>query len=94
MIGVKSTALAWGDNTKRIATYLNMGMVGLLAGAGYSSGIGLLYYPGIAANFLYMRDLIQKVDLNDRASCNKFFVRNSLFGFFVLTSIILGKVYV
>lgn len=66
-------------------------MLGLLAGAGYMSGLGWLYYPGVAANFAFMRNLIQKVDLNNRESCNNFFVKNRVFGTFILLSIILGK---
>lgn len=91
MIGVKSTALAWGEKTKEVASYLSLAMFGLMASAGYSSGIGLLYYPALSASFLFMRDMLKKVDIDDRESCNNFFVKNRLFGAFILASIILGK---
>ncbi len=92
MIGVKSTALAWGERTKEISHYLNYAMFGLLMGAGYSSGIGAIYYPLVAANTFFMRDMIKKVDIDNRESCNNFFVRNRVYGFMILLSIILGKI--
>ena len=39
-LGLKSTAIAWGDNTKKIASLYSVGMVGGLGMSGYAAGLG------------------------------------------------------
>jgi len=92
MIGVKSTALAWGDRTKEISNYLNLVMFGCLSAAGYMSEIGWPYYPAIAGTAFFMKNMLDKVDINNREACDNFFRKNRVFGFLVLLSILIGKI--
>lgn len=76
--GIKSTALAWGKNTKKICTALGTVQIGTLALAGLNSG--LLLGPGFLCGlgiFTYrLFDMIRRVDLNDPADCWKWFQSN------------------
>lgn len=92
MIGVKSTALAWGDRTKEISNYLNLVMFGCLSAAGYMADIGGLYYPALAGTTFFMKTMLDKVDINNKESCDHFFRKNRVFGFLVLLSILIGKI--
>ncbi len=68
-------------------------MFGCLTAAGYVSEIGLIYYPAIFGATIFMKKMIDKVDLNNREACDKFFRSNRYFGFVVLLSILLGKAF-
>jgi 4-hydroxybenzoate polyprenyltransferase len=57
-IGVKSTALAWGEHTKTIMQGLAAVQLGLFWYAGLSAGLGLPYFPACIAAHLYLWRLI------------------------------------
>lgn len=76
--GIKSTALAWGQNTKKVCTSLGVVQMGALGLAGLNSGLllgpGFLCGMGIFAYRLF--DMIKRVDLDDPANCWKWFQSN------------------
>jgi 4-hydroxybenzoate polyprenyltransferase len=79
--GVKSTALAWGDHSKKIFTGLTTAQIGLLATAGFNAGLlgpGFIIGSGIFAYKL--ATMIKRVDLDDPASCWKYFIANINYG--------------
>ena len=90
-IGVKSTALTWGENTKRNLRILNWVCTSGFCLTGLNAGMLGIYYPLIGLSHIYMNSLIDNVDLNDRQSCNEAFNNNKLYGLLILFSIILGK---
>lgn len=76
--GIKSTALAWGSNSKKIMTMMATCQFSLYALAGLNSG--LLWGPGFIGGlslFAYrVFTMIRKVDLNNPANCWKAFTGN------------------
>lgn len=76
--GIKSTALAWGANTRKICTGLSVVQMGTLALAGVNSG--LLLGPGFLAGmgiFGYrLFNMVRKVDLDDPENCWRYFKSN------------------
>ena len=78
-IGIKSIALAHQTNTKLFMYSLACGQVGLLAGAGYAVGAGLVYGINVVClPFLALCAVIHKVELKDPKDCWKWFKRGCL----------------
>ncbi|CEP61096.1 4-hydroxybenzoate octaprenyltransferase LALA0_S02e06634g [Lachancea lanzarotensis] len=77
-VGIKSTALAWGDRSRKICVAMSVAQMGLLATAGATSG--LLMGPGFLAGmaiFGYrLFSMVLKVDLDNPADCWKYFTSN------------------
>jgi 4-hydroxybenzoate polyprenyltransferase len=79
-IGVKSTAIFFGERDKQIIGYLQVALLALLVGIGLLSGRGGVYYLGLlAAGWLA---LYQQYLIRDRApeACFKAFLNNNAFG--------------
>lgn len=80
--GIKSTALAWGDQSKKIITALTGTQMLLLGYCGLHSG--LMFAPGFAIGSLILGGslfrMIKKVDLDDPKDCWKYFVANIRYG--------------
>jgi 4-hydroxybenzoate polyprenyltransferase len=76
LIGVKSTALKWGERTKPILRGLSVAQIGLLTTSGflYSMGPGFYVATGLATYRLF--DMIRRVDLDEPKDCWKWFVEN------------------
>lgn len=94
LIGVKSTALTWSDQTKTILKRLNVVTVSGLAISGYFSGLNLyLYFPILGICWNYLHSIVAKIDIDDPASCNKGFIDNKWFGILIFGGILFGKIY-
>lgn len=91
-IGVKSTALHFGDNTTQILAVFGAITVVGLAVAGYNNNQTLPYYLvavlGPALHFLWQ---LKTVDYSSRASCMAKFISNKNVGLLVLAGICLGN---
>lgn len=74
--GVKSTALAWGENTKPILYTMFPVQVASYLTAGYMAAMGPMFYVGAAWGFLRMLNMIRKVDLDSPDQCGAFFKNN------------------
>lgn len=79
--GIKSTALAWGNNTKPIMTAVATAQIGLLSTAGLllptaTTFAGPFFLAGVAWASLRIGKMIYQVDLDDPANCWKWFVEN------------------
>lgn len=76
-VGVKSTALAWGNNSKPIIASLYATFIGGLTLAGHAMGAGPLYYAisclGGAAQLAWQ---VITVDLDSRPDCWQKFSSN------------------
>jgi 4-hydroxybenzoate polyprenyltransferase len=92
-VGIKSTALLFGDNSLRwIILFYALTMVFLaLAGWAEGDGIGSGYFWGllVAACFAAVQLLLWKPD--DPENCWQRFKSNRNFGLIVLAGIVLGK---
>jgi 4-hydroxybenzoate polyprenyltransferase len=88
-IGVKSTAILFGDWDKRIIGYLQLALLVLLVGIGLLTGRGWIYYLGLfAAAWLA---LYQQYLIRDRKpeECFKAFLNNNGFGLVVFCGLLL-----
>jgi 4-hydroxybenzoate polyprenyltransferase len=74
--GIKSTALKWGDNTKKIMTGLGVAQIALLTSAGVFGGLGPFFYSGVAWATYRLFNMIRRVDLDNPNDCWKWFVEN------------------
>jgi len=90
-VGVKSTALRFGDLTKYWISGFGAACVGSLALSGYNADLGWPYYPFIAAAAAQLAWQVSTVDLSSRSDCNKKFVSNKWFGALVFSGILFGR---
>ncbi|KAM3245566.1 hypothetical protein ACQJBY_056725 [Aegilops geniculata] len=90
-VGVKSTALRFGDSTKQWISAFGAASIGSLALSGYNAELAWPYYPLLTAAAAHLAWQISTVDLSDRADCNRKFVSNKWFGALVSSGILLGR---
>ncbi|KAL9315168.1 hypothetical protein ACSQ67_016169 [Phaseolus vulgaris] len=74
-VGVKSTALRFGDSTKEWITGFGIACLGGLALSGFNAEIGWPYYASLAVASGHLGWQIWTVDLSSRADCNRKYVR-------------------
>lgn len=88
-IGVKSTAILFGDREREIMALLQLIIIGLLAWVGQMQQLGLFYYAGLAVAaglFVYQQKLIfHRV----KADCFKAFLNSNWFGLVVFIGLLL-----
>jgi len=92
-IGVKSTAILFGDYDRHIIGGLQLLMLGMLAGIGLQLGLSVFYYLGLsvaAGLFAYQQILIfHRV----KADCFKAFLNNHWFGAAVFAGLALHYLF-
>lgn len=74
--GIKLTALKWGDNSRLIMYSMGAVQVASFVGAGYMNLMGPFFYLGAAWGFTRMFTKLRNTNLDDPASCWKFFTEN------------------
>lgn len=74
--GVKSTALAWGDKTRPIVNTLVVAQAASFFAAGAMNGMSYGFYSLGAYAFYRLFTKIRQTDLDNPASCWKFFTDN------------------
>lgn len=88
-IGVKSTAILFGDYDRHVMAILQIVIVGLLIAVGLMQQFGGYYYAGLAAAsalFIYQQALIFR---RNKVLCFKAFLNNNWFGAAVFAGIVL-----
>ncbi|KAG8378912.1 hypothetical protein BUALT_Bualt07G0034000 [Buddleja alternifolia] len=90
-VGVKSTALRFGDSTKEWVTGFGIASIGSLALSGYNANLEWPYYTFLAAASAQLAWQIFTVDLSSRADCNRKFVSNKWFGAIVCSGVLFGR---
>ncbi|TNE65008.1 MAG: 4-hydroxybenzoate octaprenyltransferase [Alphaproteobacteria bacterium] len=91
LIGVKSTALALGRNTRLVVgLFYGLFLVALIA-AGILAKLGIIYYVGIALAGLHLAAQLVRLDIDDPAVCLKIFRSNILFGWIVFLGLVAGQ---
>ena len=87
-IGVKSTAILFGENDRLMIGILQLAMLGLMLLVGKKLELGVYYYLGLAAgalNFLRQQYLIRK---RDPAGCFRAFLGNNYFGMVIFIGLV------
>ncbi len=82
-MGIRSTALLFGQKTRPILTALSASSMSFITYAGYLNGQGPLFYGGVTLAAAQLARVVWKTDFNDRPSCWKGFVGCGWSGFWV-----------
>ena len=93
MIGIKSTALLFGENTRPILAGFYAGAVLLIAAAGLMAGGGWIFVLGLIAFAAHLVWQVMRLDINDSAHCLKQFKSNRdagliLFGAMLIEAVV------
>ena len=92
LIGVKSTALKFGDGTKPWLVGFYSITVILLAATGLLANLAWPFYSGLTLAALHLAWQIKSVDINNPKSCLRQFKSNRDFGLILLAGIIAAQV--
>lgn len=91
MIGVKSTALRFGDRTKLWLTGFGAGMIGNLYLLGGLTEQPAVYYYGLTGVALHLAWQLFTVDINKGQDCWEKFKANALIGPILFSAIVLAN---
>jgi 4-hydroxybenzoate polyprenyltransferase len=91
LVGVKSTALKFGDATGPWLAAFYGGTITLLAAAGIHAALHPVYFAGLAVAALHLTWQVRSLDLDDAKVCLARFKSNRDFGLIVLAAIIAGR---
>ncbi|WGF86949.1 4-hydroxybenzoate octaprenyltransferase [Marinivivus vitaminiproducens] len=90
LIGVRSTALLFGANTRPWVIGFYAAMLAMLVLTGALAGLGLLFYLGLVAVAWALWRQIRGLDFDDTAGCLAAFRANRLVGLLVALAFMLG----
>ena len=76
LIGIKSTALLFGDRTPTMLATFYAGAIVLIASAGFMSGGGIMFTIGIVAFAAHLAWQVSRLDIDDPAHCLVLFKSN------------------
>ena len=93
MIGIKSTALLFGENTWRMLAGFYAGAVILIAAAGLTAGGGLIFLLGMLAFAAHLAWQVLRLDVNDPAHCLRLFKSNRDAGLILFGAMLLEAVF-
>ncbi len=93
LIGVKSTALKLGRNTRPWLIGFYTGTIVLIAVSGYLAQLGWAFYAGLALAALHLAWQALRLDIDDAKGCLRLFKSNRDFGLIVFAAMVLGRVF-
>jgi len=76
LVGIKSTALLFGERTKPMLAAFYAGAVALIGTAGLMAGGGAIFLAGLAAFAAHLAWQVISLDIGDPANCLKLFKAN------------------
>ena len=89
-IGVKSTAITFGESYKPILTAATTGFVATMGLSGYMAGVHEVYYCGIAAAGTHLLWQVWTADEHVEGNCLARFQSNDMVGWAILASSLAG----
>jgi 4-hydroxybenzoate polyprenyltransferase len=92
MIGIKSTALLFGENTWRMLAGFYAGAVVLIGAAGLTAGGGVIFLLGMLAFAAHLAWQVVRLDINDSAHCLTVFRSNRDAGLILFGAMLLEAV--
>jgi 4-hydroxybenzoate polyprenyltransferase len=93
LIGIKSTALLFGENTRPMLASFYTGAVLLIGAAGLMAGGGLIFVLGLIAFAAHLTWQVLRLDINDSAHCLKLFKSNRDAGLILFAAMLLEAVF-
>jgi 4-hydroxybenzoate polyprenyltransferase len=76
LIGIKSTALLFGERTQPMLAFFYAGAVVVIAAAGFMAGGGFVFALGMIAFAAHLAWQVVRLDINDPAHCLVLFKSN------------------
>jgi 4-hydroxybenzoate polyprenyltransferase len=76
LIGIKSTAILFVNNTKPMLTVFFAAAVVLIGLSGWMAGAGLIFALGLAVFAAYLVRQVRRLDISDPALCLRLFKSN------------------
>jgi 4-hydroxybenzoate polyprenyltransferase len=93
LIGIKSTAILFGERTKPLlALFFSLAIV-LIAIAGWLAGGGLIFAVGLGAFALHLAWQVRRLDITDPALCLRLFKSNRDAGLILFAGMILDAFF-
>ena len=92
LIGIKSTALLFGENTRPMLVSFYAGAVALIGAAGVMAGGGLIFLIGLAAFAAHLAWQVARLDIDDPAHCLMLFKSNRDAGLILFAAMLLQAV--
>ena len=93
LIGIKSTALLFGENTRPMLAGFYCGAVVLIGIAGLTAGGRLIFVLGLIAFAAHLAWQVVRLDVNDSAHCLKLFKSNRNAGLILFGAMLLEAVF-
>ena len=93
LIGIKSTALLFRENTRPMLAGFYAGAVVLIGAAGLMAGGGLIFVLGLIGFAAYLAWQVMRLDINDSAHCLKLFKSNRDAGLILFAAMLLEAVF-
>lgn len=90
MIGIKSTALHFGDNTKIWLSVFSTGMIGGLTTAGLVCDQTWPYYTTVVLVGAHLAQQIWSLNIDNPSDCARKFISNHQVGLLLFVGIVLG----
>jgi len=90
VLGIKSTALKFGDDTKLWLTGFSMSMTSSLLFTGYICEQTWPYYTAVALVAMQLARTVSTLDINNSEDCAKKFLSNRRLGMVLFVGIVLG----
>lgn len=90
MIGIKSTALRFGDNTKLWLTGFSTAMIGGLTASGMVCDQTWPYYATVGLVSAHLAHQIYSLNINNPNDCARKFISNHQVGLLLFVGIVLG----
>jgi 4-hydroxybenzoate polyprenyltransferase len=90
LLGMKSTAIKFGDNTKYWLSFFGTGMISGLVASGMQCDQTWPYYLSVIYVASHLADQIYSLDIKSPADCKRKFMSNQRVGLFLFIGIVLG----
>lgn len=90
LVGIKSTALRFGENTKLWLSSFSTAMITGLLTSGYVCDQTLPYYLTVGVVGAHLAQQIASVNIDNPTDCAKKFISNHQVGFLIFAGIVLG----
>ena len=93
LVGIKSTALLFGETTRPVLAGFYAGAVLLIGAAGLMAGGGLIFLLGVIAFAAHLSWQVVRLDINDPAHCLRLFKSNRDAGLILFAAMLLEAVF-
>jgi 4-hydroxybenzoate polyprenyltransferase len=82
-VGIRSTALLFGERSRAVLVWLSSGFLSLVSFAGMLNEQGAVFYAGVGFAGIQLIRVLRQTTFNSRSSCWKGFTRCGWAGFWI-----------